>query len=253
MDKADNFKPLYILAISLIFYLVGCTDTSVQNLPTSIDYHSQIQIVNLASNAGAVKIDIYNPYGKLESTSGTLNLSDAFPGDGQNFLDIPSGVKNFIVTYANATTQTIRLTIDSERKIKLFLINTDPTTTDLIKNDQRYTWQLKNTANGQGLYPSDTASISFFNGTLDATISDVVVQAVGIIDTTINFSTALKTGKGNSYIKFKAPANYTITFKSDTLDLASTTFTPQSQGKYSAVIYGSQGSSSLQAKVYTDD
>ncbi len=105
MNKADKFKLLYIFGISLIFYFIGCVDTSVQNIPTSIDYHSQIQILNLASVNGAVTIDVVNADGSMDGTTGQLNVGDAYPADGQPFMDIPSGAKTFNVTFANSGTE----------------------------------------------------------------------------------------------------------------------------------------------------
>ena len=70
MNKAYKLKLLYIFGISLIFYLVGCVDNTVQNLPSSVDYHSQVQIINLAAENGAATINILDAYGNSEGTTG---------------------------------------------------------------------------------------------------------------------------------------------------------------------------------------
>ena len=121
MLKADNIKLFYIFSISLIFYLVGCTDTSVQNLPTSIDFHSQIQIANLATVTGPVSVDVIDANGINDASTGTLSIGDAYPADGQSFLDIPSGSKSLVLKYGT-TTDTQKLTIDTQRKIRLFVL-----------------------------------------------------------------------------------------------------------------------------------
>jgi Domain of unknown function (DUF4397) len=245
MNKADKFKLSYIFGISLIFYFIGCTDTSVNNIPTTFDFRSEVQLVNLASVSGAATINVINADGTMDGSTGTLNVGNAYPADGQPFMDIPSGSKTFNVTFANGGSTSFKLTIDTERKIRLFLINPDVNSSNLIKGDERYIWQEKGSANAGDLYPADSASISFFNVSPDVSVETISLQ--GASSSTITQS--LDNGKGTPYMLFKA-GSYTITFK-DTVDLATTTINAQSQGRYSAILYGTQGN--LQAKVYTDD
>ncbi len=251
MNKADKFKLLYIFGISLIFYFIGCVDTSVQNIPTSIDYHSQVQLINLAAHNGAATINIVNADGVAEGSTGQLNVGDAYPADGQPFMDLPSGTKTFNVTFTSGATASFKLTIDTERKIRLLLVNPDASTTNLIKGDERYTWQEKNSSNAGDLFPADTAQISFFNATPDATIDSAFVQGE------LQDIPSLSVGKGTPYLMYTPPATFTITFKQDTTGaggnpvLATATIGAQSQGRYSAILFGTQGN--LQAKVYTDD
>jgi Domain of unknown function (DUF4397) len=245
MNKADKFKLLYIFGISLIFYFMGCLDTSVQNLPKSIDYHSQLQIINLASVSGAATINVMNYDGSMDGTTGQLNVGDAYPQDGQPFMDIPSGTKTFNVTFAGSNTS-FKLTVDTERKIRLILVNPDSNSTSLVKGDERYIWQEKNSEHAGDLFPTDTASISFFNASPAATVESITVQG-----TDIGLASSLAVGKGISYMKFSPPGNYSITFQDADGDLATATINAQSQGKYSAILYGTTGN--LQAKVYTDD
>ena len=252
MNKADKFKLLYIFGISLIFYFIGCVDTSVQNIPTSIDYHSQVQLINLAAYNGAATINIVNADGAVEGSTGQLNVGDAYPADGQPFMDIPSGTKDFNITFTSGATASFRLTIDSERKQRLILMNPDASTTNLLKGDERYTWQEKNSTHAGDLYPADTAQISFFNATPDVTIDSIFVQDVLQEDLS-----SLSVGKGTPYLMYAPPGNYSITFKQDTSGtggspvLATASIGTQSKGRYSAILFGTQGS--LQAKVYTDD
>ncbi|MFZ0455567.1 MAG: DUF4397 domain-containing protein [Ignavibacteriaceae bacterium] len=249
MNKADRFKLLYIFGISLMFYFIGCVDTSVQNIPTSFDYQSQLQLVNLASVSGTATIDIVNVDGSVAAST-QLSVGSAYPADPQPFMDIPSGTKTFKVTFSNASfNNEFKYTIDSERKIRLFLINPDSSSTNLIKTDERYTWQTKNSDNAGNLYPAGSASIAFFNASPTTTIDILLAQ-----DSTLTPSLAV--GKALPYMTFKA-GNITVTFKKDTTGvggnptLASATIDAKSQGRYSAVLYGTTGN--LQAKVYTDD
>ena len=250
MNKADKFKLLYIFGISLMFYFIGCVDTSVDNIPTSFDFHSQVQVVNLASVNGAATVDIINADGKTDASTGQLNVGDAYPANDQAFMDIPAGAKTINVTFGSSTS-TIKLTIDTERKIRLFLYNPDQNSVDIIKGVERYTWQEKNSDNAGDLFPTDTASISFFNASPDVSIDSIFVQG-----SELDIS-SLAVGEGTSYLPFTPPGTFTITFKQDTTDiggepnLATTSINAQSQGRYSAILYGTKGN--LQAKVYTDD
>jgi hypothetical protein len=249
MNKADKFKLLYIFGISLIFYFMGCVDTSVQNMPSSVDYQSQIQLVNLASVSGTATIDVVNHEGKTEA-SNQLSVGSAFPADTQPFMDIPSGTKTFKVTFSNSSfNNDFKLTVDTERKIRLFLINPDSSSTNMIKTDERYIWQTKNSDNAGDLYPAGTVSVAFFNASPTETIDSLFAQ-----DSTLTPSLAV--GKGLGYMPFTA-GSITVTFKKDTSGvggdpvLATATFDAQSQGRYSAVLYGTTGN--LHAKIYTDD
>lgn len=244
MNKADKFKLLYIFGISLIFYFVGCVDTSVDNIPTTFDFHSQVQVVNLASVNGTATIDIVNADGTTDATTGQLNVGDTFPADGQAFQDVPSGAKTVKVTFGSSTSS-IRLTLDTERKMRLFLYNPDQNSVDIIKGVERYTWQEKNSDNSGDLFPPDTASISFFNASPDVSVDSIFVQGVPV-----DLSASLSVGESTSYIPFTPVGNYAVTFK-DTTDLASASKDLQSQGRYTAILYGTQGN--LQAKIYTDD
>ena len=53
MRKADKIKLSVMVGVSLLAFVVGCVDTAVQPIPTSIDYKSDVNIVNLAAGTGA--------------------------------------------------------------------------------------------------------------------------------------------------------------------------------------------------------
>ena len=58
MKKADKTKLLYVIGISLVLFMFGCVDTNVQNVPSSIDYHSQVKFVNLIDSVGTATISV---------------------------------------------------------------------------------------------------------------------------------------------------------------------------------------------------
>ena len=174
-------------------------------------------------------------------------------------MDIPSGSKTFNVTFANSSSS-YTLTLDTQRKIRLLLINPDATSTNLIKVDQRYTWQTPGSANEGTLYPDTAASIGFYNAVVGLSVSDIVVggEALGL-------ESSLSGGGNIPYSLFNAPANYAITFEQDTTGfaadttgsipgnptLAATSVDAKTKDRYTTILFGTQGN--LQAKVYTDD
>ncbi len=251
MSKTDKNKFLHIITISITLFLAGCLDTSVENIPDSFDFHSQLKIVNLASVTNAQSISVFNKEG-TEVGSFTIGLGQEFPAEGVPFMDIPSGSKTFVVHFAGSPNDTLRLSLESERRIRLYIFNPDTVTTDILKSTLRYTWQEKNSENGRGLFYPDSASVSFLNGTVDATIASVIAQSIDI-DTLIHFEEALVVG-GSSSLMLKAPANYTLYFLSDADDtLSILTLNANALSRYTTVLYGSQGSGTLTSKVYTDD
>lgn len=251
MNKADKFKLLYIFGISLIFFFTGCVDTSVQNIPSSFDFHSQVKIVNLSSNGGAATINVFDVTGAKVASVSSLNVGDEYPGNGQAFLDLQAGSKTFIITYANAPADTFKQVTDTDLRMRFFIVDVNDTTRNIVKSVERYTWQQKNTANGKALFPSDSTSIMFFNSS-DVTVAKIIVKSTSpAVDTTITAS--LTNGKGFHYTMFKAPGNYTVSFWSASDSLASVSFSPQVQSRYSTVLYGSSIKNTLQSKVFTDD
>lgn len=251
MHKIDKNKFLFSIIIGLILIWSGCVDTSVENIPDSFDFNSQLKIVNIASATNAQSITVLNKEG-VEIGTFQIALGQESPAEGEPFMNIPSGAKTFIVHFASSPDQTFRLSLESERRIRLYILNPDAATTDILKSDLRYTWQVKNSVNGRGLFYPDSASVAFLNGTSDATIASVIAQSTEI-DTLIHFDEALVVG-GSSSLNLKAPADYTIYFLSDTDDTLSTlTLNANALSRYTTVVYGSQGAGTLTSKVYTDD
>jgi hypothetical protein len=258
MNKADKVKLIYFFSISLLIFLYGCIDTNVQVIPSSFDFRSQFKIVNLASMGGAVTVKVLDNTKQVVASASGLNVGDEYPGSGVNFLDIPAGTHTFIGSFANsAKPDTVTESLDSDKKVRLFIVENAAGSPSLVKCFQRYTTQLKGSAYGKGLYPADSACILFFNGASDTSVAQIEVKGTNgtttVFDSTITLSTELKTGTATAYFKLKVASNYAITFIGDSGNLSTvTTFTPQSQSRYSAVVYGSN-SATYKSKVYTDD
>ena len=60
MRKADKIKLSVMVGVSLLAFIVGCVDTSVQPIPTTIDYQSNVSIVNLVAGGGVAAIAVYS-------------------------------------------------------------------------------------------------------------------------------------------------------------------------------------------------
>ena len=51
-------KLLVAMLFGILVYVVGCVDTSVQTIPESINYTSQLKVVNLVSGGGTATISL---------------------------------------------------------------------------------------------------------------------------------------------------------------------------------------------------
>jgi hypothetical protein len=258
MNKADRVKLIYFFSISLLIFLYGCIDTNVQVIPSSFDFRSQLKIVNLASKSGAATFVILDNSKKTVASFNGLNVGDEYPASGSAFLDIPAGTHTIIGSFANvAKPDTAIGSLDSDKKVRIFLYEKADGSLGSSKCFERYTTQLKGSAYGTGLYPKDSTCIMFFNGASDTSVASIEVKGTSgsatVFDSTITLSTALSTGQASAYLKLKIASNYAITFIGPDGNLSAVaTFTPQSQSRYSAVVYGSK-SATYKSKVYTDD
>jgi len=255
MKKADKVKLFYIVSISLLFILSSCVDTGVQVIPSSLDFNSQVKIVNLAPTTGSASIkllkSVANDDGSysvksLQDISG-LAVGDEYPSAGQDFMEVNSGYFYLLV---NGNSDSLKVKLETDRKERLFLLEDTSKTVFLTPKILRYTWQTKDSEQDTALYPANMTSISFLNGAPDVAIDGIGISSSST-DTTISVS--LAQGDAFGYTKFKAPASFTITFMSGEDTLSTATVNAQAKGRYSAVIFGSKSSNSLQTKVFTDD
>lgn len=238
MRKADKKKLLIVMGISLIMFMAGCVDTSVQPIPSSITYYSQLNFVNLATVQGAATLTFDG------QSLGSVAVGSSAPSA---FMQVVAGGKTLSANFANGGTQTFNFTADTDYKIRIFLVG-DSTSASVVKSAERYIWQTPGSEEGKKLFPSDTGWVAFFDGSPDAVLNQVQVTG-GSVDTTIDLS-ALSMGQGMPYMKFKAGTyQFDVTYN----DSLSTTFSQalSSKGKYTAVIY--DYAANLKSKVFTDD
>ncbi len=237
MRKADKKKLLIVMGISLIMFMAGCVDTSVQPIPSSITYHSQLNFVNLATVQGAATLSLNG------QSLGSVDVGNSAPSA---FMQVIAGSKTLTANFASGT-QSYNFTADTDYKIRIFLVG-DSTTTSVVKSAERYIWQTPGSEEGKTLFPSDTGWVAFFNGSPDAVLNQVQVTGGGV-DTTVDLG-GLAMGQGAPYMKFKAGTyQFDVTYN----DTLSTTFSQDlsSKGKYTTAIY--DYAANLKSKVFTDD
>ena len=232
-------KLLVAMLFGILVYVVGCVGTSVQTIPESINYTSQLKVVNLVSGGGTATISLNN------QSLGSLDFGAELPNAQAAFLNIPSGNKVLNVTFTGGTAKEYRFAADTEYKLRVFLVGT-PADAQVIKVLQRYTWQTKDSPNGALLFPADTGFVSFFNGSTDATINGVTINDT--LD--IEFASPLALGGVSGRTKLKA-GNYS--FKVAYNDSLETSFdyTVGAKSRYTVVIYDTVGS--IKNSVLVDD
>ena len=225
--------------ICTIVFIAGCVDTSVQSIPSSINYSSQIKVVNLVSCAGTATLTLDG------QSLGAAEFGKEVPDSLSDFLTIPAGSKTLKASFTSAANQNYQFAAATDYKIRIFLVGT-AASNDLFSKAQRYIWQTKNSSNGKDLFPADTGQVMFFNGSPDA-----VLDSVFINDTLkIAFSSPLEMGDGSSYIKLKSGS---YSFKVIYNGSLHTTFNYNlgAKDRYTAVIY--DAAASIKNTVFIDD
>ena len=251
MNKADKFKLLYVLGISLIFFFAGCVDTSVNNLPTTVNYRSQVNVVNLAAGMGSAHVIMHEASGATAAAGqtidfGSINLGNTSPSDG-SFQDIPAGSKTVMIAYSGSSAKdTLKLSTISNYKLRLFLVGTSSAgSRSFVTMNQRY---IASTKEDTILFPKTEAQVAFVNGSPDDTVSTVGMVAGS--DTTEVSLADLVMGDASSYSQF-TPKTYNIYVTSSTGAVAQQSVALKAQGRYTVIIY--DNASNLKLKVLTDD
>ena len=235
-------KLLVAISICTVVFIVGCVDTSVQSIPSSIDYSSQIKVVNLVSGAGTATLTLNG------AALGTADFGSEVPGPQSDFLTIPSGNKTLNTSFATAPSNDFQFAVATDYKLRVFLVGT-AAANDLVTNYQRYIWQTPGSANGAALFPADTGQIAFFNGSPDAVLASVTITDASDT-TTIDFDSPLEMGDGVAYMKLKSGSYSFDVLYNDSLH---TTFDYNlvAKGRFTAVIYDT--AASIKNAVFIDD
>lgn len=231
---------LVFLSLTTVF-IAGCVDTSVNPIPSSIDYSSQMKVVNLATGAGSATLTLNG------QSLGTVNFGGELPGPQAGFLTIPSGSKTLVASFDNGSSKSFRFSATTEYKFRAFIVGSaaDTVGPSVVIVNQRYIWQTKDSENGQKLFPADTGWVSVFNGSPDITINSV---AMGTNEN--EFDTPLGLGQSSGYIKNSAGTfNVVITYN-DTETL-SFSLDLNAKSRYTIALY--DVSANLKYAVLVDD
>lgn len=243
MRKLYKTKLLMAISICTVFFIAGCVDLSVQPIPSSIDYSSQIKVVNLVSGAGTATLTLNG------QSLGSADFGSEVPGSQATFLTIPSGNKTLSASFTSAADKDFLFAAATDYKLRIFLVGT-AASNDIVTDYQRYIWQTPGSTNGNALFPADTGQVSFFNGSPDATLSSVTINDTS----TIEFESPLEMGDGTSYMMLKS-GNYSfnVLVIDSNDDSLHTTFdyTLAAKGRYTVAVYDE--AASIKNVVFTDD
>ncbi len=234
-------KLLLAMSICTLIFIAGCVDTSVQSLPASIDYSSQIKIVNLVTGAGTATLTLNG------QSLGTADFGSEVPGSQLTFLTIPSGNKSLSASFTTAASKTFQFAAATDYKIRIFLVGT-AASNNLVSNYQRYIWQTPGSANEGALFPADTGQVAFFNGSPDALLNSVTFN--GADTTTVEFDSPIALGNSVAYTKLKSGSYTFDVLYNDSLHVTFN-YTLGSKGRYTAVIY--DAATSIKNAVFIDD
>lgn len=246
------YKTRLLIAISVltVVFIAGCVDTSVDPIPNSVDYSSQIAISNLVTGAGAANLTLNG------QALGTVAVGSEYPGQ-LPFLTVPSGNKVLSVSFATAASKEYRFAATTDYKQRIYLVGT-AAKSEVFRVAQRYIGQTKDSPTDASLYPADTAWVALFNGSPDAKINSLTISGKKT-----TFTAPLVKGQGVPYTKLAAGSydfSFNITFKvalTDTTSMDSTmntapfNYTVVSKAKYSVALYDS--ANNLQHAVFIDD
>ena len=241
MPKNSYIRILLLFGMALVITLTGCVDTSVNPIPSTIDYRSNIKVVNFAEGVSSADFNMTTPDGTTIAL-GTIAFGNEDHA-GSAFMDIPAGSKTLTFN-----SESYRFSTEVDKKIRVFIVGSTVDKRDIVKFSQRYIFQTSDDPSNSSIYRQDSAAVAFINGSSDAVIDQI--DAVASSGTTTISSASLEQGDMVSYTYLKA-GQYTFNFMSGDSTISSLQTTVASQKRYTAAVYGT--SSSLQNKVFTDD
>lgn len=253
MKKADKRRLLFIVSIGFILFLAGCVDTNVTNIPTTIDYRSEVNVVNLVAGMGSANVTMKEASGATLAGGETISYGDIALGDespSNAFKDVPAGIKTVYISYSSSSSKDTIVSVNTNTnfKMRLFLIGDNNTSRTITKMAQRY---ISSTKEDTILFPKNIAQVAFMNGSPDDTVSYVGMVS-GTDTSQVDLSASPLTMGTLSNYEQVAPKQYTFYVVSQSGQVAKQSgVTLSSQGRYTAIIY--DYSSNLKIKILTDD
>ncbi len=229
-------KLLNFLVLVAFFSISGCVDTSGPVIPSSINYMSEMKIVNLVQGSGSTSL-VLN-----DQSLGNVDFASEYPAG--NFLSIPSGNKALKVTFSGGTTKTFQFPAATEYKFRVFLYGTT-SESEMKVVTQRYIWQTKNSKEGAPLFPENKTQVCVFNASTNALLNQVIVG-----NDTASFPTPLGLGSSSPYLMFNGSSTNIKLIYNDTVSVTINT-SLQTKSRYTLVTY--DDGSAVNFKVFTDD
>ena len=233
------YKTKLLIAFSIfsVVLIAGCVDTSVQTIPDTIDYSSQMKVVNLVIGSTSATVSLNG------ESLGTVAYGSETP-TSSDFLTIPSGNKVLAANFGTSS-ESYNFSASSEYKFRAFMIGEEGSS-ELAISYQRYIWQTPNSEEGKSLFPSDTGQVAFFFASPDASVDEVTISGTETVTLEGPYT------KGSSVGYTELPAG-TYAFDVSYNDSLHLTFNYDlaSKGRYTVAVYDS--AASLKSAVFVDD
>lgn len=129
MTKTDKNKFLLSITIGLILFWAGCVDTSVENIPQSFDFMSQVKFVNSVPGAAATIT--------LDGTQ----VATVESGSESAYMEAPSGSRQIVANFSSGPNVEGRITFETEFKIAVSIVEDTTGARSFVKSLQGYVWQ----------------------------------------------------------------------------------------------------------------
>lgn len=229
-------QKILLLILPVIIILSGCVDTSGPVIPSSINYSSQMKVVNLVIGSGNTSFVLNG------QNFGSANFGEETPAG--DFATITSGSKSLVANFSGGSSKTYQFAAPTEYKFRIFLVGTLSSNESYLVT-QRYIWQTKNSPEGNPLFPENKGQLVIFNGSPDASIDAVILNT-----DTVTFSTPLNSGQSTSYLAFPSGSKNVKVIYNGNQEL-SFTYDLGSRNRYTLVVYDQ--AASLKYKVFLDD
>lgn len=127
MNKYNKIKfPIIFWGLTLILLLGSCVDTSVENIPTSVDFRSMVKFVNNVPNETATITVDGNQVGDVAS------------GGESSYLDTPSGSRNVKADYSNGPNVEAPLFFETDYKITVTIVEDSLGNRSFVKSLEGY-------------------------------------------------------------------------------------------------------------------
>jgi hypothetical protein len=238
---------IVLSGIMLIFYVGGCVNVNNPDVST-VDYRALVKFVNLSKIGTGINVNV----------DGSAIVSSLTYTSYSAYQDLASGTRLFSFTYAGtspAIQDTFHYSVAPNYKFTYFFVS-DPTAGDLTRN--YFLIPERQTYSGIVAYVPNNILVRFINFSNDTSASVNGGVQFHLIYSTTDTTTDLLVFKGVSpyyQVALSNSANYLVMSADTSIHTPLIPSTPVSttQGRFSVVLYGFQGTHTLQTQVYKED